>query len=187
MLFLLCLLAEPIVSKACGKGTAMRRRSTVSKPAAQTCTSGVDGLSYALISCVKQEWGMLPFFCLFILLTFRAGTSSCIVWGVWWLHDKAKPTYLLTVTKKIFGLTSYIERLLKEKMCRKLLSFFFSLHVGFLLAELPQLAMGTAWLSTSDSYGRSAGSRLLCSFCNNWSFICIAKSSSCFKGVWVWW
>lgn len=37
-------------AKPRGNGTAVRPRSTVSKPAVQTCTSGADRLSDALIS-----------------------------------------------------------------------------------------------------------------------------------------
>lgn len=80
-------------------------------PCFQTCCSDLHKWTRLFKRCpyLMCKTGMRNvsfFFCLFILLTFRAGTSSGIVWRVWWVHDKAKPTYLLTVTKKMSGLTS---------------------------------------------------------------------------------
>lgn len=66
-------------AKPCGNGTAVRPGSTVSKPAAQTCTSRADRLSDALLSCKAGMRNASFFSCLFIPLTFRAGTSSCTV------------------------------------------------------------------------------------------------------------
>jgi len=75
-------------------------------------------------------------------------------------------------------------------MCRKpFYYFFYPIHVGFLLADLPQLVIGTAWLSTSDRVmgGVLAAAGYFGPFVTIRGFICTAKSSSGFKGVWVWW
>lgn len=67
---LLCLLTEPIRSTALWQRRYNEIQGPISKPTAQTCISGVDHLSHALTSCVKQEREMLPVFFLFSFLFF---------------------------------------------------------------------------------------------------------------------